>query len=59
MPVNLGQYREVLGVFNSRFIHIKRHNIFKNAISQIKVKQTIAKELFSCKFFNIFIKNSY
>ena len=47
MPVNLRQYRRVVGVFNSRFIHIKPSNLFKNAFSQSKVKQTIAKETFS------------
>ena len=56
MPVNLSQYRGVVGVFNSRFIHIKQHNIFKNAFSQSKVKQTIAKEMFSVfASFSIFL----
>ena len=32
MSVNLIQYRGVTGVFNSRFIHIKQRNIFKNAM---------------------------
>ena len=53
MPVNLSQYREVFGVFNSRFIHIKQHNIFKDAFSQGNVEQTIAK------FFNILINFNY
>ena len=52
MPVNLSQYRGVIGVFNSRYIHIKHHNIFKNAFSQSKIKQTIAKEMFS-----VFVSN--
>ena len=47
MPVNLSQYRRVAGVFNSIFIYIKQPNISKNAFSQSKVKQTIAKETFS------------
>ena len=47
MPVNFSQYRGVVGAFNSRFIHIKQHNIFKNAFSQSKVKQTIAKDIFT------------
>ena len=56
MSVNLSQYRRVVGVFNSRFIHIKQHNIFKNAFSQSKVKQTIAKEMFSVfASFSIFL----
>ena len=40
MPVNISQYRRVVGAFNSPFIHIKQDNIFKNAFSQNKVKQT-------------------
>ena len=56
MPVNLSQYRGVVGVFKSRFIQIKHHNIFKNAFSQSKVKQTIAKEMFSVfASFSIFL----
>ena len=47
MPVNLNQYRGVVGVFNSRFIHIKQPNFLKNAFGQSKVKQTRAKETFS------------
>ena len=47
MPVILSQYTGVVGVFNSRFIHIKQPNIFKNGFSLRKVKQTIAKETFS------------
>ena len=47
MPANSCQYRGVFGVFNSRFIHIKQPNIFKNAFSQSNVKQAIAKETFS------------
>ena len=47
IPVNISQYRGVVGVFNSRFIHIKQPNIFKNAFCQSKVKQTIAKETLS------------
>ena len=47
MPVNLSQYRGVVGVFNSRFIYIKQSDISKNAFSQSKVKQTLAKETFS------------
>ena len=60
MPVNSSQYRGVVGAFDSRFIHIKQHNIFKNAFSQSKVKQTIAKEKFYIiyKFFNILIISS-
>ena len=46
MPVNVCQHRGFVGVFNSRFIHIKQPNIFKNAFSQSNVKQTIAKETF-------------
>ena len=46
MPVILSQYRGVVGVFNSRFIHIKQPNIFKNGFSLRKVKQTIAEETF-------------
>ena len=45
MPNNLSQYRVVVGTFNSQFIHIKQHDIFKNAISQSKMKQTIANEI--------------
>ena len=56
MPVNLIQYRGVVGAFDSRFIHTKQHNVFKNAFSQSKVKQTIAKEIFTV--FTIF-KYSY
>ena len=56
MPVNLSQYRGVAGVFNSRFIHIKHHNIFTNAFSRSKVKQTIAKEMFTVfPSFSIFL----
>ena len=47
MPANFSQYRGVVGVFNTRFIHIKQHDIFKNAFSQSKVKETIAKEIFT------------
>ena len=47
MPVNFSQYRGVVGAFNSQFIHVKQHNIFKSAFSQSKVKQTIAKEIFT------------
>ena len=46
MPVNLSQYRRVVGACNSWFIHIKRHNTFMNAFSQINVKQTIDNEIF-------------
>ena len=56
MPVNISQYRGVVGVFNSRFIYIKQRNIFKNAFSQSKVKQTIAKETLSVfESFSIFL----
>ena len=56
MPVNVCQHRGFVGVFNSRFIHIKQPNIFKNAFSQINVKQTIAKETFSVfASFSIFL----
>ena len=56
MPVNLSQYGGVFGVFNCQFIYIKQHNIFKNAFSQSKVKQTIAKEMFSVfASFSIFL----
>ena len=65
--VNFSQYRGVIGVFSSRFIHIKQHNIFKNAFSQNKVKQIMAEEIFlvfasfsifllisiSCSFINL------
>ena len=54
MPINLSQYRGVVGAFNSRFIHIKQHDIFKNAFSQNKMKQTIAKEIFTV-FASLFI----
>ena len=47
MPINLSQYRGVVGAFNSHFIHIKQHDIFKNAFSQSKLKQTIANEIFT------------
>ena len=47
MPVTLSQYRRVVRAFNSRSIHIKQHNIFKNAFNQSKVKQTIVKEIFT------------
>ena len=40
----LSQYRRAVGVFNSRFLHIKQHKIFKNSFSQGKSKQTIAKK---------------
>ena len=59
MPVNLSQYRGVFGVFNSRFIDIKQHNIFKNAFSWSKVKQTIANEILSVfASFSIFLLTS-
>ena len=59
MPFTLSQYRGVVGVFNSWHIHIKQHNIFKNAFSQSKVKQTIAKEIFSIfASFSIFLSIS-
>ena len=65
--VNFSQYRGVIGVFSSRFIHIKQHNIFKNAFSQSKVKQIMVEEIFlvsasfpiflliliSCSFINL------
>ena len=47
MPINLSQYRGVVGAFNSQFIHIKQHGIFKNAFSQSKMKQTIDKQTFT------------
>ena len=47
MPINLSQYRGVVGGFNSQFIHIKGHGIFKNAFSKNKMKQIIAKEIFT------------
>ena len=47
MPVNLIQYRGVVGAFNSQFIHIKQHHIFRNAFRQNKVKQTTAKKIFT------------
>ena len=47
MPINLSQYRGVVGAFNSQFIHIKRYDIFKNPYSQSKMKQTIANEIFT------------
>ena len=47
MSVNLSRYKRVVGAFSSRFVQIKQHNIFKNAFSQNKVKQTIAKEIFT------------
>ena len=47
MPINLSQYRGVVGAFNSQFIHIKQHGTFKNAFSQSKMKQTIANEIFT------------
>ena len=47
MPVNLSQYSGVFGVFNSRFIHIKQHNIFKNVFRHSKVKYAKAKEIFT------------
>ena len=47
MPVNLSQYMVVVGAFNSRFIYTKQQNIFKNAFRNSKVKQTIAKEIFT------------
>ena len=58
MPVSLSEYKGVVGAFNIRFIHIKQHNIFKNGFSQRKVKQNIAKEIFTVftNFFNILIK---
>ena len=46
MPVNVSQYRGVVVVFNSRYIHIKQYNIFKNTFSQSKVNKSIAKEIF-------------
>ena len=46
MPINLSQYRGVVGAFNSQSIHIKQHDILKNALSQSKMKQTIANEIF-------------
>ena len=56
MPVNLNQYGGIFGVFNIRFIYIKLHNIVKNAFSQSKIKQTIAKEIFSVfPSFSIFL----
>ena len=56
MPVNLNQYGGIVGVFNIRFIYIKQHNIVKNAFSQSKIKQTIAKEIFSVfASFSIFL----
>ena len=39
MPANLSQHRGVVGAFDSRFIHFKQHNIFKNAFSLSEVKQ--------------------
>ena len=47
IPVNLSQYRGVVGAFNSWFIYIKQHNIFMNVFSQSKVKQTVANETFT------------
>ena len=47
MLINLSQYRGVVGAFNSQFFHIKQRDIFKNAFSQSKVQQTIAKEIFT------------
>ena len=47
MPINLSQYSGVVGAFNSQFIHIKQHDIFKNAFCQSKMKQTITKEIFT------------
>ena len=37
----------MVGAFNSRFIHIKQHYIFRNTLSHSKAKQTIAKEIFT------------
>ena len=54
IPVNLSQYRGVVGAFNSWFIYIKQHNIFMNAFSRSKVKQTIANETFTI-FINFLI----
>ena len=47
MSINLSQYRGVDGAFNSHFIHISQHDIFKNAFSKSKIKQIIAKEIFT------------
>ena len=47
MPTNVSQSRVIVGVFNSRFIHIKQHDLFENAFSQRKVKQIIDKEIFT------------
>ena len=47
MPINLSQYRGVVVAFNSQSMHIKQNDIFKNAFSQSKMKQTIAKEIFT------------
>ena len=47
IPINLSQYRGVVGAFNSQSIHINQHGIFKNVFSQSKMKQTIANEIFT------------
>ena len=58
MPVNLSQYMVVVGAFNSRFIYTKQQNIFKNAFRNSKVKQTIAKEIFTV-FTSFLISSSW
>ena len=47
IPVNLSQYRGVVGAFKSWFIYIKQHKIFMNVFSQSKVKQIVANETFT------------
>ena len=42
-PPNSSQYRGVVGVLNSRFIHIKHQKIFKNVFDQNKIKLQLKK----------------